>query len=668
MHGRDQQQAGDGHEVGVGVAVREHHDAHPPEDGLLHLGAHLVEGLAQPLPGRGVAGGGKEPVDGEGPPARHQPVLVDVEQGGQLVIGEHGPRQHDLVAGLRPGSQQVALGADRRRQRGDELLPDGIERRVGDLGEELAEIVVKETRPARQHGQGRVVAHRGQRFGPRAHHRLEDEADLLLRIAELALEADQARVLRREGAAQRKVGQVYTPRGQPLFVRVLGCQAVFDLVIVDDAPGRGVDQEHAARLDPPPEHHLRRRQVEDPDLGRHDHEVVIGHPVAQRPEPVAIELGAHDGAVGEGDGRGAVPGLHQAGVELVEGPAGGGQVVLVLPGLGHHHQHSVRQRPAAQVQQLQHLVEAHRVAAARRDYREHAGQVAGEEVARQHGLPGPHPVAVALDGVELPVVGDITVGVGQWPAREGVGREPGVGQGQARLEQRVGQVVVKLPELGGRQHPLVNQRPGRQGRKVEAGDLVLGPVAGQVGPPVQGHPALPGRPATTTWRNTGMTSRAAEPGRPASTGTGRHARTDKPSSAASSSKRAQAASASPARGQEGDAGGIGPRRRQLYVEAGAQETVRHLYKKAGAVAGSRVGALSPRCSSWHRLARPISTMAWLGRPCRWATKATPQASCSNSGRYRPGWVPEAFSIFDCAFQLSSNSWGADRDTIGPPGT
>ncbi len=343
MHGRDQQQAGDGHEVGVGVAVREHHDARPPEDGLLHLGAHLLEGLAQSFPGRDLAAGGEEPVDGEGPPARHQAVLVHIQQGGQLVVGEHGPRQHDLVAGVGTGGQQVALGTDRRRQRGDELLPDGVQGRVGDLGEELAEIVVEEAGPAGEHGQGRVVAHRRQRFGARAHHRLEDEADLLLGVAELALEADQARVLRCEGAAQRKVLKVYAPRGQPLFVRVLGGQAVFDLVVVDDAPGRRVDQEHAARLDPPAQHHLRRRQVKDPDLGRHDHEVVVGHPVAQGPEPIAVELGTHDGAVSEGDGRGAVPGLHQAGVELVERTARRRQVVLVFPRLGHHHQHGVGQ-------------------------------------------------------------------------------------------------------------------------------------------------------------------------------------------------------------------------------------------------------------------------------------------------------------------------------------
>src|SRR3712207_7749585 len=53
---------------------------------------------------------------------------------------------------------------------------------------------------------------------------------------------------------------------------------------------------------------------------------------------------------------------------------------------------------------------------------------ARNHVACQQGFPGPHPVAVALDGVDLAVVGDHPIRVGEFPRREGVGGEPGVHQ------------------------------------------------------------------------------------------------------------------------------------------------------------------------------------------------------------------------------------------------
>ena len=47
--------------------------------------------------------------------------------------------------------EQVALGADAAAESGDQLLADGVERRVGDLGEQLREVVEQQPRPVRQH-------------------------------------------------------------------------------------------------------------------------------------------------------------------------------------------------------------------------------------------------------------------------------------------------------------------------------------------------------------------------------------------------------------------------------------------------------------------------------------------------------------------------------------
>ena len=51
--------------------------------------------------------------------------------------------------------------------------------------------------------------------------------------------------------------------------------------------------------------------------------IIVGDAEAGGPQAVAVEGRADLAAVGEGDGGGAVPGLHQRGVVFVEGaPAG----------------------------------------------------------------------------------------------------------------------------------------------------------------------------------------------------------------------------------------------------------------------------------------------------------------------------------------------------------
>jgi hypothetical protein len=130
---------------------------------------------------------------------------------------------------------------------------------------------------------------------------------------------------------------------QPVLVRVLGGERALDLLVGDDPPGGRVDQEHPARLQPALRHDVRRGDVEDADLAGQDDDVVGGVPPATRAQPVAVEDGADDRAVGERDRRRPVPRLHDRGVEAVEGTAGRVHLVVVLPRLGDHHQHRVGQ-------------------------------------------------------------------------------------------------------------------------------------------------------------------------------------------------------------------------------------------------------------------------------------------------------------------------------------
>ena len=266
---------------------------------------------------------------------------------------------------------------------------------------------------------------------------------------------------------------------------MLGCEVGHELVVVDDAALARIDQEHLSRLQASLADHLRRIDVDHADLGRHDHLIVVGHPVAAWAKTVAVEHSADHGAVGEGHRGGAVPRLHGRGVEIVEVALWLWQVVVTFPRLGNHHEDRVVERVAAEMQELEGFVEARRVGRRRGADREQLffGTV---PVGRSHdALASPHPVAVAHDGVDLTVVGDEPVRVCERPRRERIRREPRVNEAEPALDPIVVEFGIELGELRCGQHALVDECPTAQAREVERsaellGELVLDPLAGHV--------------------------------------------------------------------------------------------------------------------------------------------------------------------------------------------
>ena len=95
----------------------------------------------------------------------------DVGELREVLVGEDRILEHDLPARSRFGPQQIALGPDRGFHGRDQLFADLIERRVGDLGEQLLEVVVERPRTIRQHGQRGVGAHGADRLFAVLRHR-----------------------------------------------------------------------------------------------------------------------------------------------------------------------------------------------------------------------------------------------------------------------------------------------------------------------------------------------------------------------------------------------------------------------------------------------------------------------------------------------------------------
>ena len=386
---------------------------------------------------------------------------------------------------------------------------------------------------------------------------------------------------------------------QPLVVRVLGRELGLDLVVLDDPVLVGVDQEHPARLEPALAGDRGGVEVEDADLGGEHHQAVVGDPVARGAQPVAVEHGADLGAVGEHHARRAVPRLHQRGVELVERP---GRVHLaartvVLARVVFSHASGIiistacgSDRPPRWSSSRTSSNEAESDAPGRAD-RVEPVEVAGDQVGVEQRLAGPHPVAVAHDGVDLAVVGDEPERVGQRPARERVGREPRVDHGQRRGHPLVDQVGVEVVELLGGEHALVDQGARRERREVRVG-LVLDPLAQAVGLPLQGHAADPG--AGTRDEELGEGRHHAAGGRAEHVGLGRDVAPAQDREVLLGGELLDATAGLGDRvgvaGQERGADGVRPVVGQVEVDDGAQERVGHLQQDPGAVTGVGLGA------------------------------------------------------------------------------
>ena len=353
VHRRHRQQHRDRRPLLVGEAVADHQHRVPLVDGQYRRRAELVERLAQP---RGAIGNGEAGVQRREVEIVHRRVperghlLVHHQRAGEV----HEPRR--LRRGLEHGVAPSDVGVERHH----DLFADGVDGRVRDLREALPEIRVEQSRLVLQHGQRRVVAHGARRLLAVPGHWLDHVLQLLVRVAVELVEPVDAllRLLADVPVGAVELGvQVVEVALHPFAVRASGGDLALDVVVVEDAALGGVNRDHLAGAEAARFHDLAGRQIDEADLGAHHHQPTGGDLVASGAQAVAVHHRCGDGAVGEGDRGGAVPGLREAGVVLVERPQLGLHVRHVLPCLGDQHHHGVEQVAAGVDQQLQRLIE-----------------------------------------------------------------------------------------------------------------------------------------------------------------------------------------------------------------------------------------------------------------------------------------------------------------------
>ena len=311
VHRGDRQQRRDRRAARADRAVGEDDDVDLLRDRVVRLRADALQRLLHP--GHALGHG-----PGDVDRARREHVVRDVAQRLELPVEQDRLAEDQLVRVLGRLVEEVALGPERGRQAHHDFLADRVDRRVGDLREELLEVGEQRRRLVGEHGQREVVAHRADRLLPFARHRGEQHPQVLLAVAEGALARVQRLVGDRDLVRARQVGEVHRVARDPLAVGAARGDRALDLAVLDDAAALQVDQEQLAGLQASQAPHALGRDVEQAGLRAQHDEPVDRLDPAPGAQAVAVERRAHDAAIRERDRRGAVPGLHQAGVEGVE--------------------------------------------------------------------------------------------------------------------------------------------------------------------------------------------------------------------------------------------------------------------------------------------------------------------------------------------------------------
>ena len=356
VHAAHGKQRRHGHLARSGT-IAQHHNVHAVADRSLNVLGKLFERSLQ----RALAG--IAAVDGT-ETAGLKAHAVDGADAVKLLLAQQRTLQAHQLAGRTGVLEQVAVVAQVERGRGDHMLTQGIDWRVRDLGEQLIEVVKERARLLGQAGQRRVDTHRGKRGLTLLGHGTHDLVDVIPVIPELshAHSGGHLGILGgrgRGGLIERVDGQRLL--GNPVAVGLLLGIAGAQLVVVDHAAAGKIDLEHLARSQAATRQDVLGAYLDGAHFACQHKAAIARHVVAGGAQAVAVEGGAQRATVGKGDGRRAVPGLHEHGLVSVVGAALLTQAVVVVPRLGQQHGRGTRKRATVHDQKLKHVVQNRRV-------------------------------------------------------------------------------------------------------------------------------------------------------------------------------------------------------------------------------------------------------------------------------------------------------------------
>ena len=368
--------------------------------------------------------------------------------------------------------EKVPLRAQLREQGRHHLFAYGVERRIGHLGEELPKVVVQEARLVRKHGERGIVSHRAQGFFPVQPHGLHEQALVFQRVAEHFLpDMKFLGSIARRAAVIRQILQAHGVIPQPFAVRTAGSKRLLDFLVLDDPAFFQIDQKHLAGLQTPLCHHVGRIRIEHARFGGKNNQPVLGNRIPRGPQAIPVQNRANVPPIRKRQHGRAVPRLHQTGMIFVKIPLLFAHLPGVFPGFRHQHHHCVRKRAPRKVEQFERIVENGRIADALGQDGQQLLHIVAEEFRFEQRLAGVHPVEIAPKRIDLAIVAQKAKRLRQRPLRQRVRREPRMHHSQRAFHARIDQVRIETGQILAQQHPLVDERAGRERANVKRAGL-----------------------------------------------------------------------------------------------------------------------------------------------------------------------------------------------------
>ena len=218
----------------IDAPVAQHYVVDTLVHGRLGLAAELVQGILQ-------AGFSRVLVEQQRQDLRVEALVADVAQHVQFVIRKDWLGETDHLAMALIRSEYVHPDCSDILSKGhDQVLPDRVDRRVGDLRELLPEIIEQELRPLGKGGEPGIVSHGGNRLGPSLAHRDYYTVNVFLGV----VESPQFPVHVIDGSlclsAAAQLRELDTVGGQPSFIIMGVGEFLLDLLIAEDLSCTGI--------------------------------------------------------------------------------------------------------------------------------------------------------------------------------------------------------------------------------------------------------------------------------------------------------------------------------------------------------------------------------------------------------------------------------------------
>ena len=275
-------------------------------------------------------------------------------------IGIRQDRMHDLqhLTVLRLLYKKVAVLSRINTGRGDDLLTDRVDGRIGHLGEELFKIIKERPVLSGEHSQRSIHAHGSDALASVQRHIPDGRTVLFIGVPEGFLETGSLFlcIFFHADVGDFNIFQLYKVTAEPFPVRLHSCVFLFQFIVVDDSSLHSVHQQHFPRMETFFQNDLFLRNRHDAHLGGEDHIPVGRDIISGWPKSVAVQYRAHHIPVGKQDGGRAVPWFHHGGVILIKISLFLGNRIVIRPGFGNGDHHRQRKVHAAHHKKFQCIV------------------------------------------------------------------------------------------------------------------------------------------------------------------------------------------------------------------------------------------------------------------------------------------------------------------------